>query len=372
MTASDFAQQIQFVLRQQIQDVDLALRSAIDSVFEETNRAIKALMKDALGSIDDGMGELVGGINEFTGASGIDGYAHVQGDSLKRLRLDADWRFKVPDDMEFHAWLEILQFDSGDDFEGSACLAPGEKLTEARIGVDDVALDWISPDLRADVAVKFSLGTAAGGSVYPRGLAGEMNMVGALDFQGFTLTELAATLGFSVDPTPNSQNSTEAYLGASVRMDVGGYQAAGGFLIGRCCSVAPLIAIDPDVAAVIGTPPFAGGYVYGEVWVPISETLLGIPASCFSNISAGVGAGAFYFVDGPVFGGKMLLGVSGEALCVVSIKGEIRLVGLMDAGELRMRGTGRLTGKAGWCPFCLKFGKDATVTYRAGEWDVDL
>ena len=201
------------------------------------------------------------------------------------------------------------------------------------------------------------------GEGIPMGLAGEFEMTGQLEFESFKLTELKATLGFSLN---------EAYLGASVRMNINSYEAAGGFLIGKICTIQPLEFIDPDVAELVGEAPFTGGYVYGEVWIPISEVVLGIPASCFFNISAGVGAGAFFFVEGPTYGGKMLLGVSGEALCVVSIKGEVRLVGVMQAGSLRMRGKGTLTGKAGWCPFCIKFKKSATVTYQSGDWDVDL
>ena len=236
-----------------------------------------------------------------------------------------------------------------------------EEVLEAIIGVTDIDLDWISEGLRASIEVKFSMLTAP--DVYPIGLAGSFEMTGELNFQSFKLTELKATLGFS---------TLEGYLGASIRLKINGYEAAGGFLIGRICSLEPLIFIDPDVAAVVGDPPFTGGYVYGEVWIPISEVVLGIPASCFFNISAGVGAGAFYFVEGPTYGGKMLLGVSGEALCIVAIKGEVRLVGVVKAGKLSMRGKGTLTGKAGWCPFCIKFKKSATVTYTEGDWDVDL
>ncbi|GAA5484714.1 hypothetical protein [Haloferula sargassicola] len=371
LLASDFVRQIQYALRQQVYDLELAMRSAIDSVFEEMNRVIKDLIKEALGPIDDAINGLVGKINEFTGAGGVDGYAHVQGDSLKRLRIDAHWQMKVPDDLEFHAYVEILCYDSGDDFAPSACLAPGEKAMEVRIGVEDVALDWISPDLRASLGLKFSMNTT--GTVYPKGIAGYFNMTGELSFQSFKLKELTAVIGFTIDPDlGDGVDGREAYLGASIRMGISGYEAAGAFFIGRTCSLEPLLVIDKDVAELLGQPPFTGGYVYGEVWVPVSEVVLGIPASCFFNISAGVGAGAFYFVEGPTFGGKMLLGVSGEALCIVSIKGEVRLVGLVQAGELRMRGKGTLTGKAGWCPFCLKFKKSATVTYQGGDWDVDL
>jgi hypothetical protein len=129
--------------------------------------------------------------------------------------------------------------------------------------------------------------------------------------------------------------------------------------------------VDPDVGELLGTPPFTGAYVYGEVWIPLSEVVLGIPASCLFRISAGLGAGAFYFVEGPTYGGRMLMGVSGEALCIVSIRGEVSMTGVMNAGSLRFRGRGTLTGKAGACPFCLKFRESANVTYQDGSWSMD-
>ena len=89
------------------------------------------------------------------------------------------------------------------------------------------------------------------------------------------------------------------------------------------------------------------------------------------RISAGVGAGAFYFVEGPTFGGRMLLGLSGEALCVVSIRGEVTMTGVMSGGSLRFAGKGTLKGKADCCPFCVKFSDSARITYQDGSWEVD-
>ncbi|MFT6178470.1 MAG: hypothetical protein ACJAQT_002337 [Akkermansiaceae bacterium] len=63
--------------------------------------------------------------------------------------------------------------------------------------------------------------------------------------------------------------------------------------------------------------------------VGLDECYLGARACGFFNILAGVGAGVGFFVDdslSPVFVGKMFAGISGESLCVVSIKGAVTLV----------------------------------------------
>lgn len=362
LLATEFIRSIQYQLRQAISEVDVALRSAIDSAFAEVNRVCRELIKKALGPIDDKINGLIGDINSVVGAGSIDGYAHIQGDTLRRLRIDAMVELKVPDDLKLQAYFEMLCYDSTTDTGSAGCLEPGEQVVEVRIGAIDVPLDWISPDLRADLDVWFSMQTAP--DVRPRGIGGGFKMTGGeLNFQSFKVTKFTAGVAVGSD---------EAYIAAAATVIVSSYEASGGIFFGRTCSLAPLELVDPDVAEVLGTPPFTGAYVYGEIWLPISETLLGIPASCFFRISAGVGAGAFYFVEGPTYGGKMLLGASGEALCLVSIKGSVTMVGVMKNGALAFSGKGKLKGKAGACPFCLKFNKSAKVKYEGGSWSVDL
>jgi hypothetical protein len=362
LLASAFIQQIQYSLRQTISEFDIALRSAIDSAFNEVNRMCKELIKEALGPIDDAINGLTGDINSYVGAGSVDGYAHIQGDTLRRLRLDAKVELKVPDDMALQAYFEMLCYDSETTTGSAGCLTPGQQVVEVKIGALDVPLDWVSPDLRADFGVWFSMQTAP--TVRPRGIGGSLVMTGGeLNFQSLEVTGFAASVAVG---------SAECYLAASASVAISGYEAAGGIFFGRTCSLEPLLLVDPDVASLLGTPPFTGAYVYGEVWIPISEVVLGIPASCFFRVSAGVGAGAFYFAEGPTYGGKMLLGVSGEALCVVSIRGDVSLTGVMSGGSLRFSGLGNLTGKAGYCPFCLKFKESAKITYQDGSWDVDF
>lgn len=356
-----FIQQIQYVLRQQISELDMALHSAIDSAFSEASRMCKALVKKSLGPIDDAINGLTGDVNAYAGAGSVDGYAHIQGDTLRRLRLDAQLQLKVPKEMELQAFIEMKCYDSATDIDSGGCIAAGSQTVEVTMGALDVPLDWVSPDMRANVEARFAMRTSP--TVSPRGIGGAIEMTGGeLNFQSFKITAFAASMAVGLD---------ECYLAATARMVISSYEAAGGIFFGKTCSIEPLEMVDPEVSSLLGTPPFTGAYVYGEVWIPISEVVLGVPASCLFRISAGVGAGAFYFVQGPTYGGKMLLGVSGEALCVVSIRGELAMTGVMSGGSLRFKGRGKLKGKAGYCPFCVKFSENANVTYQDGDWSVD-
>ena len=199
----------------------------------------------------------------------------------------------------------------------------------------------------------------------PLGMAGAFELTGPLTFATFQITELGATMAFGAQ---------ENYLGAKARVKFNSYELAGGVFFGRTCTFDPLIRVDKDVVDVLPAPVLTGAYVFGEGWFPINEAL-GIPSSCFFNVRVGIGAGAFFFLAGdkevPTFGGKMLLGVSGEVLCLISVKGDVVLVGLKSGDDLVFKGRGDLSAQIGYCPFCLNFSKSIGMRYQRG-WSVDF
>jgi hypothetical protein len=92
---------------------------------------------------------------------------------------------------------------------------------------------------------------------------------------------------------------------------------------------------------------------------------------CAFNVSAGLGAGLFAFLEGPTIGGRIHAEVKGEALCTLTVKGEVDLLGAASPDGIRFRGKGKLKGKAGWCPCCVKFRKTVTFSYHNQEWSAD-
>jgi len=360
---SEFVADIQITLKQYLYDVDAAINAAISQAFAQVNEVMRDLVSDLLSEVDESINGFLGDIDSVMGAGKLDGYAQFNGDALRRLHIDLYLQLKVPDEMEFNGYLTIEQLDS--DGDGSCGTGtPGEPYTEVKLGATDVPADWISPDLLISVGGKFVFGTSPDFRLL--GMGGSFELTGGtINFEAFKITDIGAALMFG---------ATENYLAAKVGVSFNSYEAFGGVYFGRTCSPDPLLLVDEDVADVIGepNPTFTGIYVYGECHIPISEVVLGIPASCFFRISAGVGAGAFYFVEGNTLGGKIYAAVSGEALCIVGIKGEVTMIGVTQNGELRLRGKGRLSGKVGACPFCIKFGKTATITWDNGSWDVDI
>lgn len=357
--ASKVIREVQLVLRQHLYDVETRMREGIDTVFAEVNKVARNLLGEFLAKIDDEINGLVGEVNGVLGAAQFDGYAHINGNALRLLRIDAAIEFKVPDEFQFKGYFQIKQLES--DGTGSCSMGtPTNPANEVTVGALGIPVQWLDSSIRMDIEGKFTF------SDRPLGMGGRVEMTeGEISFQAFTITQFGAAMAFG---------KTENYLAAKLGMRFQDYDMFGGIFFGRTCTIEPLRMINEDVADVLGTPnpTFSGGYVYGEVWLPISEMLLGIPASCMFRINAGVGAGAFFFVEGPTFGGQMFLGVSGEALCVVSIRGDVSLVGVMVGSDLRFSGRGSLSGRVGACPFCIKFNKSARVKFENKSWSVDL
>lgn len=350
---------LQAALRGRLYEVDAGFRRTVDSVFQQVGDTVREGIARTVGAAEGEINGFLDTLGDTVGAGRIDGFAHIQGDALRLLRLDGEFQVNLPDAMTFAGYLEIRQLDSSTP---GACAAPaGVVAPEVHLGADRVPLTWLSPGMRADIALKFAVQVEP--TVRPAGFGGSLVLrEGSLGFETFTIDRLAAAMAATV----LGDQVTEAYLSAAVGLRFGSYDLFGGIFLGRTCTLDPIALWDPEVAAVLGQPPFTGGYVYGQGWIPI------VGNGCFFNVSAGVGAGVFFFVEGPTYGGKIFGGVSGEALCIVSVKGEITLIGVKQGDAFRFTGNGRVAGKIGPCPFCVRVRKNVSATYAGGSWSVDL
>lgn len=344
--------QVQLVLKQYLYDLEGAIREGIDTVFSHMNRVIRNLLTDALDEVGKELTKFVDDIANVVGGAEVDGYAHITGDKLTKLRIDLKLQLKVPDDMEFHGYVQICELDSEGD-EG--CDYGGIPATEVRVGAENVTVNWLGSELKFNFGLKMTFQDEGGLKL--KGMGGSIEMVeGELDFQSFKITQFGAALNFG---------KFENYFAATAGAEFDGYELSVGVFFGRTCTVDPLLLVDPEVVDVIGSPPFTGAYVYGEVHMSI------INYGCLLRLQAGVGAGAFYFAEGPTFGGKAKVSAGGEAICIVYAKGEFTLIGASVAGQLNLLGSARLTAGVGWCPLCIEFDRTYTVKYVDDKWSFD-
>ena len=381
---SGIVQDIQHLLRQRLAELRHHLHDAIDQIYARLSKITKKIAKKFLAPIDEQVNKILGDLPDVLGAGSVDGYADIAGDTLRRLRLDAKVELSLPEKMQLEAFFEMSCFDSSTDLEATqGCpAANGEKTVEVRVAALDIPLSWtpsVEPsadtvaeaagganpnaeenndELRASLGIWFGF---AGGE--PNSIGGSFEMTsGEFDFESVVVSDVRAAVAIGFE---------QAYLAAGVRVKVSEYQGSGGVFFGRTCSIEPLRLVDPDAAAVLGDPPFTGAYVAGEVWVPISEVAFGVPATCMFTVSAGVGAGVFYFADGPVFGGRLDLGISGEALCAVTFSADLGMVGVLTPTGFNYRGVVTVSARVGPCPLCAPFDRSFPVNYKDGNWSFE-
>ena len=351
--ASPVIAAIQATLKSHIYDLDAAINEALSSAFGEVNLVIAGLLNDAL-PVDSALAGMLGDVADISACGEIDGFARINGDALRTLRLDASIQLKLPDDFEFRGYFEINQLDSDGD---SSCsfAGEGEYAAEVKMGAIDVPVSWTGEDLRFDVGTKFTFDTAAGFRL--RGFGGAFEMTGGeIGFESMSVTRLGAAAMFGLD---------ENYLAAEVGLKFDSYELAGGIFFGRTCTVEPLKLVDPDVTKVLGSPPFTGIYAYGEAQIPI------VNAGCLFNLSARAGAGVFWFEEGNTYGGKMTVGATGRALCAVGVGGDLTLVGSKSGNDYSFYGKGRIWGEVGICKLCTKFSEQVELTYKNDKWSYD-
>ena len=365
--ASVIFQGVQASLNQHLYDLDGSLRAAFDSVMQQLNNTIRSALSKALNVGSDTFAPLGGGgFGGTMGAARVVGYAHINGDSLTELRVDLHASLSVPDDMKLDAYLRIRSLDS--EGAGAGCVPAGQKLTEITLGADKVNLDWISPGLLATASGKFVLQDNGSGAV-PAGFGASFQLDGPLELGSISITKLDAGMAFG---------ETDNYFCGAAAVDVNGWGGSGGVFFGRSCTLDPIQLIDPQVAGVVAPllngKPFAGAWFYGDAHIPLLEALLGIPATCFLNVEAGLGMGVGYLRgnDQNIYLGKAHMSLEGQVLCLLDVSGTVDMAGAGSTDGLALNGSGEVTGEIGICPFCKDFSKGIGISYSKSGWSVDF
>jgi hypothetical protein len=344
------------VIKHRLYDLDASIRQATDSVFQQVNVVVRDIISETAQQLDNAITPMIGNLNSICGAGKINGYAHINGDSLKELRVDVYASLKVPSDMEFHGFLLIRELDS-ENFP-TECLPAGGKATEVTLGADKIPVKFANCDANIATTAKF---TFDANTAFLQGMAGGIDLDGKITLGPATIKKLSAALAFGAE---------ENYFSAACAVSINSYTGMGGLFFGRTCTLDPL-KWDPEIQKIVGQPPFTGAYTYVEVWIPVSEALLGIPATCMFQVSAGMGMGAGFFLEGPTFLGKAFLGVSGDFLCVASIYGDIKLAGKGSPQGITMLGSG--TFEVELCALiCVSASKTVEIQYKNGSWDIDF
>jgi hypothetical protein len=377
----------QQTVRQFLFDQNAALDQLADALFDQVNSA----MRDALGQIPDVSDILKGAtdglqaMKAFTGAAGaapqnppalasakIRGAPTFNGDSLRKIHLDAKVQINIPDQMEFDAFMEIKELDS--QSVPVDCVLAGAPAAEVTLGANNVNLDWVGlPSLTLSADAKWTLQANK-----VMGLGGSLDIKGTMGFHGFSLNEIGVDLAFGATENyfAGKAAGTIPILGIPV-------DAQAGLFVGKACSMDPLTFIDPHASDVLqGATGFAGVYLEYGAGLSLSEILFGT-SSCFLDAEASETVATYY--DGGM--GAQKLGMQQTAsvdlslLCLISGSATLSVgasvspssqdchpPGLPNISNLQLNldGSVQICGSLGYCPFCVSgckgMGFHATVT----------
>jgi len=366
--ASPLPTDYQQTLKQFLFDNNAVLDQLMDTLFDQINSAIRDGLSDLITDAGDSTLQAVKGLasGSFLSAK-IRGTPTFNGDSLRKIHLDAAVQVNVPDSMNFDAYMEILELDS--QSTPVDCIPAGAPAAEVMIGANNVKLDWpgLNPTgtpLTLTVQGKWTLQS---GNVI--GLGGLFDIKGEVGFQGCSVNEIGAGLAFGEE-----ENYFEAKVAGTINILGVPVDVQGGVFVGKACSLQPILFIDPQATNVLTLNPteFAGIYLEFGASLSLSQILFG-ESDCFLDIGV-TESSAVYYDGGPnteQIGMRQGMGVDASLLCILSASASLTMFGTTTHSpsgySLEIGGEAQICGSIGPCPFCISGCKGITVTGEVGS-----
>ena len=368
--SSSLATDYQQTLKQFLFDDNALVDQLMDSFFDQIDEAIReglsTLIDDAIDS-SSVLGDLAAVKNLASGSfltAKIKGSPTFNGDSLRKIHLDANVQLSLPKPMTFQAYMEIKELDSQ---SGPVdCIPTGDSATEITLGTKNVKLDWAAINPSGTPLILKTLEarwTLQNGNVI--GIGGELNITGQVGFHGFSLNEIGADLAFGATENYIAAKAagTIAILGIPVNVNAG-------IFAGQACSLEPLTFIDPNAEKVLDNASgFAGLYCQYGGSLSLSQILFGT-SNCFLDVDASVNAGEYFQFSPLSMGGTYSYGLSLSLLCLISGNADLTVFGgistpnALDIGgyDLSFGGSAQICGHLGPCPFCVSGCKGIELT----------
>ena len=332
-------------------------------LLDKLNELVDSFLEEAGSSLEGAEGAFKN-VSGFRGAE-MEGYAIISGDVLEKLHIDASLTVAVPDEMTFAGYLDVTRFDV--ENSGKTCYdnLDAEAGLDIRVGATDIDLSWTGSDVKASIEFALMLADAELVNV-----GGSIIMEGTIDFEAVSFNDL----GFGI-----AIGQVENYMWAMGGATFNTYTVEGGIFFGTSCSLEPLEIIDPEVASVLTIEEMRGVYASVGGSFPIYNY------GCLFRIAAEAEVAAWYFDNGPTYGGKLVAGAYGEGLCVVSVKGEFTLIGGREGTAYFFAGSAWVAGGIGDCEpeewdtlddalsdsWCASCGASIDLTYVNEDWEVD-
>ncbi len=369
LLATPLVPAVQTAIRLRVADQEEAMRESFDSVGQIFTQAMRSIVSYALSQADAKFQEMLGEVGALGAMASITGHAHFSGDSMTEVRLDGVTRLEFGVKLECNAFLQVRTLTS--DTPSAFCATPGENTIEAILGASGSLTSFgqaprggsgegsdthTTSTNKNSVTMRIKAAFEKTPSqVLPnlKGFAGMVDIRGSIGTGGnFVSARLSAAVGLSAD---------SYYISGIASAKLLGFDGEAGFMFGRICDPDALYW-DPDVSRILGDFPVFGVYGYVEVHIPGF-----IDLGCVLSLKAQVGMGAGFLIEGPQhqvsFVGKMLVGASGEALCIFSIEGQIALAFKVGEGGVAWTGRGHFSVSL----LFITVEVTATLTFVDGE-----
>ena len=360
---SEMFQNLALTVTNKFFPIKTALTDQAQSLLDEVNDTVTDFLEEQT-DIVDGVAAQFKEVQMFKGGS-LKGYAIFSGSVMDKIHIDGKFTMATPDEITYAAYLDMTRMNSNDAYAN--CMSSSDESTwmDVRIGATDIDLSWTGAELTADVIeLKFIM---SGGTIM--NIGGKIEATGGFDFEAAKVTDPKFAVGIG---------AVENYIAGSVKAQINNYKLSGGIFLGSSCTMEPLEMIDPEVASLITATQMRGVFLSVSGSFPIYDY------GCGFRVAAEGGVAIWYFIDGPVWGGKIEAGAYGEAACIVSVKGKLTLIGGKDSTGYFFNGNAWVAGGIGFCSpgswdtpeealddsWCLVCVAMIDVTYKNG-WSVD-
>lgn len=296
----------------------------------------------------------------------VDGYAEINDRELLRLHIGAV--FKMNDDKkgsgngnngnasaggskdndksaDFSAALDVTSWAANGKGKNCGVPAsgdtPGQGLLDANITVRNVPIKIGTGNLGIrELSLGMTLGdlSGQGKGIELLGINGRIYTSGSLEFTNFKLYDMGLEVGVG---------AIETYLGATAAASFQGINLKAAFLAGKTCNDEVIKRLDPEAGSFMALPNgvFSGIFVRGRASIPIWNV------GCLLRVGAGAGIG-FWYLD---YGGSTTVGgilegsVYGNLMCIVSVRGGVKLMGQIADGDVSLLGEAWGVGGIGLC-----------------------
>ncbi len=351
--------EVQEFLKELLYDLDSLFVDATNGCIAALNRVLERALTDSTIQAAESASSLLGDVAKALGAGSIKGEAHIVGDNLTDLLLDASLEFGFNGDREKKEESSFLKLaaaihirsleNEGDD---GTCSAGAVNATEVSVNIVAQAAEFITDDfqIQADFLFAFANDPAADPPFKVLQLGGgfEVPVYVPLVPALITLKNIGGDASFG---------AFEDYLSANCDIDVLSLvTVTGGWFIGKTCSYKPFDRWAPDVQNLIKIGPDGWSGVYAE-----TSCQIGVGNSCVLRAEYGGGIGFGFSWSNPAVLGRMYGYADGDFLCFIHGGAQFELDARGDLGDAL---NGDLFG-ALWFKGCA--GIEVTVIFTVTE-----